>query len=417
MLNAGDTIDTTQLIYIYLQSTACVDESSFTVSVGNITADILPDVTRCDSYTLPVLSANNNYFTASGGTGTALFAGDQITQGQTVYIWAAVGDCTDQSTFVVTINPTPVLAPRENQVACDSYTLPAPAAGAAFYDAPGGTGTAYAPGAALGAGTYTIYEYAQSGTAPDVCTAEVSFTVSVTASPVVDRPQDVTDQCGPYTLGALVSGAYYTQSGGQGQQLQAGDVISSTQTLYVWAQSGTCSDEWPFTVTIGTMPSFTIDSGCQGSDYVLSAVAANGFTSEDVQYQWSTADGTIQGDTGGSSVIVSGAGTYSVTVNWDGCVHGESIILDGTGCTIQKGISPNGDGYNDYFDLEGQSVSRLQIFNRYGTVVYSRGGYTNQWSGQGDNGEELPDGTYYYVIDRTGGEARTGWVYISRERN
>src|SRR5690606_10174275 len=83
MLNAGDTIDTTQLIYIYLQSTACVDESSFTVTVGEITADILPDVTRCDSYTLPVLSPNNNYFTASGGTGTALFAGDQITQGQT----------------------------------------------------------------------------------------------------------------------------------------------------------------------------------------------------------------------------------------------------------------------------------------------------------------------------------------------
>ena len=84
---------------------------------------------------------------------------------------------------------------------------------------------------------------------------------------------------------------------------------------------------------------------------------------------------------------------------------------------IQKGISANGDGENDYFDLEGQNVSQLQIFNRYGVKVYSRGNYSNQWYGQSDKGEELPDGTYYFVIDYVAGETKTGWIYINRERN
>jgi flagellar hook assembly protein FlgD len=47
--------------------------------------------------------------------------------------------------------------------------------------------------------------------------------------------------------------------------------------------------------------------------------------------------------------------------------------------------------------------------------VYSKNNYTNQWYGQSDNGEELPDGTYYYVIERGSGEAITGWIYINRE--
>ena len=36
------------------------------------------------------------------------------------------------------------------------------------------------------------------------------------------------------------------------------------------------------------------------------------------------------------------------------------------------------------------------------------------WGGQSDAGEELPDGTYYYIIDRDNGETRTGWIYINR---
>ncbi|WP_415582286.1 gliding motility-associated C-terminal domain-containing protein, partial [Flavobacterium longum] len=192
--------------------------------------------------------------------------------------------------------------------------------------------------------------------------------------------------------------------------------ITSSQTVYIWASNGLCSDESSFDVTVGTTPSFTVDAGCQGSQYVLTVVPANGFDPAAAQYTWSSAaGGVITGS--GQSVSVSGADTYSVNVKVGECDATFPVVVDGTGCLIQKGISPNGDGQNDYFDLEGQNVTRLQIFNRYGMVVYSKGNYTNQWQGQDDSGDELPDGTYYYVIDRAQGESRTGWIYINRERN
>ena len=93
----------------------------------------------------------------------------------------------------------------------------------------------------------------------------------------------------------------------------------------------------------------------------------------------------------------------------------EEVTVDDTSCQIQKGISPNNDGRNDAFDLTALGVSHLGIFNRYGQEVYSYGNYTNQWHGQGSNGDELPTGVYFYMIKRSNGESKTGWVYINRE--
>jgi gliding motility-associated-like protein len=91
------------------------------------------------------------------------------------------------------------------------------------------------------------------------------------------------------------------------------------------------------------------------------------------------------------------------------------LTADSITCVIQKGISVNStpDGLNDCMDLVGYNVKKLSIFNRYGMKVYSRDGYTNQWCGQSDNGDQLPDGTYYYVIERDNGETKTGWIYIN----
>ena len=74
----------------------------------------------------------------------------------------------------------------------------------------------------------------------------------------------------------------------------------------------------------------------------------------------------------------------------------------------------NNDGFNDTFDLTGFDVKKLTIFNRYGTQVYSRANYVNEWGGKSDDGDELPDGTYFYVLDKNTGDSVTGWIYINR---
>jgi len=98
-----------------------------------------------------------------------------------------------------------------------------------------------------------------------------------------------------------------------------------------------------------------------------------------------------------------------------GCADVAAVAIVKDSCEIQKGISANGDGLNDVFDLDGYNVTSLAIFNRYGTKVYSKTNYTNEWGGQSDKGDELPDATYYYVIERANVPATTGWIYVSRK--
>jgi gliding motility-associated-like protein len=73
---------------------------------------------------------------------------------------------------------------------------------------------------------------------------------------------------------------------------------------------------------------------------------------------------------------------------------------------IPSGFSPNNDGINDNFAIihpYNSSVS-LEVFNRWGNIVYKNGNYNNEWYGKGVGnflGQDLPAGTYYYVVNAT----------------
>lgn len=84
-------------------------------------------------------------------------------------------------------------------------------------------------------------------------------------------------------------------------------------------------------------------------------------------------------------------------------------------CVVPKGISPNGDGFNDGFNLEIFNLIDLKIYNRYGNLVYEHGvGYIDQWKGQDRNNRELPSGTYFYLF-KTSFDTYSGWVYLMKE--
>ena len=98
----------------------------------------------------------------------------------------------------------------------------------------------------------------------------------------------------------------------------------------------------------------------------------------------------------------------------NGCSYSKQIEIKGDYlCDIQKGISPNGDGLNDYLDLVAFGGVDLKIFNRYGNVVYQNANYRNQWYGQSNAGKDLPSGTYFYQIQTHFGEAFTGWIQLN----
>ncbi len=91
---------------------------------------------------------------------------------------------------------------------------------------------------------------------------------------------------------------------------------------------------------------------------------------------------------------------------------------------VYNEFSPNGDGANDTFRIDCIEVypnNKLEIYNRYGRLVFSQRGYNNDWSGTSNvsgvvgGNEQLPPGTYYYVLDiGEDGIVKTGWVSFIR---
>jgi gliding motility-associated-like protein len=83
---------------------------------------------------------------------------------------------------------------------------------------------------------------------------------------------------------------------------------------------------------------------------------------------------------------------------------------------IFTGYTPNSDGQNDVFTIngvQGLPGNRLSIYNRWGNRVYFKDNYDNSW-GFDWEGNLLPDGTYFYNFDDGKGNIFTGYFQIQR---
>ena len=107
-----------------------------------------------------------------------------------------------------------------------------------------------------------------------------------------------------------------------------------------------------------------------------------------------------------SGIVVSAAGTYhSVLVNSVGCDSVITTVLKlkqtiAECLTLKNAFTPNADGINDYWVLYRYHCFKkleLNVYNRYGSLVYHSDDYKNDWYGLYKN-KPVPDGTYYYVI-------------------
>jgi len=128
--------------------------------------------------------------------------------------------------------------------------------------------------------------------------------------------------------------------------------------------------------------------------------------------------------------IVNTLGNYSNTATIDG-IEGDgdagnntsTVITYPTDFFIPEGFSPNGDGTNDLFVIRGIANypnNTFVIFNRWGNKVYEASHYQNTWDGKSMfglrvGGDELPIGTYFYVLDLMDGSAIfKGTIYLNR---
>ena len=110
--------------------------------------------------------------------------------------------------------------------------------------------------------------------------------------------------------------------------------------------------------------------------------------------------------------------TYQLTVTAEGgCYKKDAVLIEILRApVIPNTFTPNGDGANETWvikNLENYPNCKIQVFNRYGQIVYEANSYTPPgWNGT-YNGKSLPFGTYYYIIEPgSGRKPMSGYVTI-----
>ena len=83
-----------------------------------------------------------------------------------------------------------------------------------------------------------------------------------------------------------------------------------------------------------------------------------------------------------------------------------------------NGFSPNNDGKNDFFEILGVEKTPenyLEIYNRWGQLVYSKTKYFNDWGGNNQDNNQLIEGTYFYIFTDTISHRKYhGYVVLKR---
>ncbi|WP_183579965.1 gliding motility-associated C-terminal domain-containing protein [Mucilaginibacter sp. X5P1] len=121
--------------------------------------------------------------------------------------------------------------------------------------------------------------------------------------------------------------------------------------------------------------------------------------------------------------ITSPIGEYPITASGAESPNYTISYLPGilnvvaAGLIIPNTFTPNGDGINDTWNIkyiENYPNCTVDIFNRYGTKLFTSIGYPIPWNGK-YNGANLPVGTYYYIINPGNGQNTvSGYVAIIR---
>ena len=226
--------------------------------------------------------------------------------------------------------------------------------------------------------------------------------------PLVDTI-DSQNACVSYTLPILINGNYFTGTNGTGTPLFAGDNITMTQTIYIYADNGTCTNESSFTVTI-------IDDVTNPLTPTLADVTGEYTATATVPITTDNCAGTITGTTI-DPLTYTTEGTHIITWTFDDGngnsieVEQNVIINDVTNIDYMHFFTPNGNGENDYWQiLEAKRVmpnTKINIFDRFGKLVAQIDPDGMGWDGM-YNGKALPSSDYWFSLQTIDGTEMRG---------
>jgi gliding motility-associated-like protein len=314
-----------------------------------------------------------------------------------------------------------------------SYQWQSSTDNANFTDVAGATSAGYTPGAI----TVTTYFRRK---ASDAVGSQFSNTVSITFSnvstPVITAAGATTFCAGgsvALTSSAAASYAWY---------LNGEAIVGATNQTYTAAAPGNytvitantdnckSNESAVRAIVVNQQPAAPTISGDSvvigGYPYTYTATGSTAATS----YAWTLPSGWSGNSTASSISATTQAtgGTISVVSIANGCASPAAtykVRVRYDKVTIPDVITPNNDGFNDKWKIMRPATMKVSvaIFNRWGQQVYKNTDYQNDWDGRGNGGflgNQLPNGTYFYLVELTGAgftrkEVMKGSITLKRD--
>lgn len=340
----------------------------------------------------------------------------------TIYTLTAVnaqGNCTRTATVQVSMLSSPVVNAGNSSTICagDSAAIgTAPLAGYIYSWSPaaGLSSASAANPKASPAGTtiFTLSVHNSSG-----CTGSGTVQVTLIPNPALSLSSSQTICPGDTaiigtTASAGISYSWSPASHLSSPQSASTQAFPNTSTIYTLTAvnaTGNCSRT--ATVQVLVLNNLVANTGssktiCEGDSVMIGTAPVSG-----LNYSW-----TPQGSLSSASVsdpiaFPAYTTTYTLTVNSTSgnCAETASVLVTVVTCdtlssiTIPNVFTPNGDGVNDHFKISASGLSiHCSIYNRWGQKLYEWSGTDGYWNGKGPQGNDAPDGTYYYILEVSG---------------
>lgn len=404
----------------------CANTAIANVSVTPNPTISVPSQTICSGQTATLSASGASSYTwiPGGSNGTTLAVSPASSSVYT--ITGSTGSCTSAIASSVGVISSLTLTVNSPTI-CLGQLATLNAGGAVSYSWTGG------PNTSTFAVTPTITtNYSLAGSI-GTCTNNISTFVTVNnlPAPPIAQTNSIVCEGQVIILNGSGSAGTFSWSGPSGfNSSSAGATITpatsanaGTYTLTV-TDANNCSNSSQAAISVTPLPMATVSSPatCLSNDLILNS-------SGGTIYAWTGPDNF---NSGNQNVIIPNsstnmAGTYTVMVtDMQGCTSARTIdiIIDKCQCPvfIPEGFSPNSDGAHDLFVIScvTDRPTKVEIYNRWGNLVYKSDDYKNDWNGKNNAGltvagGDLPAGTYYYIIKISDEDkSRTGFVTLWR---
>ncbi|MBI2280171.1 MAG: gliding motility-associated C-terminal domain-containing protein, partial [Bacteroidetes bacterium] len=418
-------IVTTTYIVNALDGNSCANADTITVTVNNLPViNAGSDVAICFGDTTQLLASGGNSYVWSPVTGLSSSAvADPLAfpANTTSYIVNGTDNnlCVNNDTVVVTVNPLPIISigVSDTVYLClgDSTQL----------IATGGVSYQWAPNTFISntsifnpfvyppnTTTYTVI-----GTDLNSCKNKDTILVSVFTVPnLTDTTICIGDSLQLNVSGPINATYTWSPTTNLSNPNIANPYTNTTITItynVIVQNAGGCTDTTSITVVAVDKPlaDFTIETSlsCDGIlvNYNNQSTLAN-------NYVWNFGDGQQSTLVNPSHVFNYGTSVITIltAISINGCTDTYSIpIINGNfedlfNLTPASVFTPNRDGFNDLFRLDLPedmgTCTNVQIFNRWGMLVFEAINQNIGWDGRTTTGTEVPAGTYFYIVEVNG---------------